>query len=210
MTMPMRARAALLLVPLGIAGCAFGTNRVRLPPSGEIALPAEGPNTAVVVKDGRADLVGAKVGFKRNGYGAKTGDVELDGGEPIADHIASDLVGLLRDRGYRASTGRNTPPPDAELLVDVEVMSFALDVKQGFWSGSLEGVAVLRVTITEARTRRSLWSDIVRAQHTKSGLQMISNGDHQEVAERLHQALLASLRQAVPSRADLAAMAAAS
>src|SRR5262245_3680089 len=94
--------AALAVV---VAGCPFRTNPVPLPRTAETAEPEQGAVMRVVVRDARPDVSGAQVGFKRNGYGSKTGSVELERGEPVADVLAHDLVALLRERGYRARSG---------------------------------------------------------------------------------------------------------
>src|SRR5262249_17315898 len=129
----------LLLLPgfLVLAGCAFGTNRVNLAAVPSSAMPADGPTTPVEVRDARAELNGTTVGFKRNGYGAKTGSVELANKQPLAERVRSDLISVLRERGYRAGLEESA----ADLRFDAEILSFIVDVKQGFWSGSLEGLS---------------------------------------------------------------------
>jgi hypothetical protein len=115
-------------------------------------------------------------------------------GEPVADVLSRDLVSLLRERGYRARSDRG----DEELRLNAELINFLIDTKQGFWSGSLEGIAVVKLQIVDTANGREVWSDVVRANHVKSGLQFTSEGDHQEVAERLYQELLTNIRAAVP------------
>jgi len=100
----------------------------------------------------------------------------------------------LRERGYRARSDRG----DEELRLNAELINFLIDTKQGFWSGSLEGIAVVKLQIVDTANGREVWSDVVRANHVKSGLQFTSEGDHQEVAERLYQELLTNIRAAVP------------
>ena len=187
-------RLLLLLGLLTLAGCAFGTDRVNLAGVPSIAMPADGPTTRVEVRDARAELSGATVGFKRNGYGAKTGSVELTNKQPLVDRVRSDMISILRERGYRAGSDEST----AELRCDAEILSFIVDVKQGFWSGSLEGLSAVRVTISEQETGRQVWSDVVRGEYDKTGLQFVSGGDNQEVAEKLYANLMTNMRAAIP------------
>ena len=187
-------RLLLLLGLLTLAGCAFGTDRVNLAGVPSIAMPADGPTTRLEVRDARAELSGATVGFKRNGYGAKTGSVELTNKQPLVDRVRSDMISILRERGYRAGSDEST----AELRCEAEILSFIVDVKQGFWSGSLEGLSAVRVTISEQETGRQVWSDVVRGEYDKTGLQFVSGGDNQEVAEKLYANLMTNMRAAIP------------
>jgi len=160
------------------------------------AMPASGSTVGVRVTDARPELSGAQVGVKRNGYGAKTGSVELAGGGLLSAILTTDLVSILRERGYRAESTSGDPP--AELNLTAEIVSFGVDNKTGFWSGSLEGIAVVRVTIVDARTGQQIWSDVVRSEASEDGLQFVSEVDHQKVVERLYDALLTSFRTAIP------------
>jgi hypothetical protein len=106
--------------------CAFGANRVNFAPVASAPLPEDGATTVVEVRDARAELNGATIGFKRNGYGAKTGSVELANKQPLVDRVRTDLVFVLRERGYRAGTD----DPTAELRCDAEILSFIVDAKR--------------------------------------------------------------------------------
>ena len=193
----MERRFFIFAVAFVASGCAFGTNRVRLPATAAVPIPDRGASMAVRVKDARPEVAGAQVGFKRNGYGAKTGSVELDHDEALADVLKRDLVAILRERGYRAQDAQ-AGSEASDLLVDAEIVNFVIDVKQGFWSGAVEGIAVVRLTILDAPNRRQVLSDIARADYTKSGIQFVSEDDHQEVAENLYRRLLDNIRTAVP------------
>jgi hypothetical protein len=191
----MNARLLVILFAT-LTGCAFGTNHVMLPPVVARAAPADGPRMQVQVRDARAEMSGATVGFKRNGYGAKTGDVQLANNQPLAQRLQDDVVSILRERGYRA----DVDDPSSELRCGVEIVSFSVDVKQGFWTGSLEGIAAVRINIVEQAAGREVWSDIVRGEDTKTGVMVVSGGDHQEVVERLYANLISNIRGAVPDR----------
>ena len=187
-------RVLLFLGLVMVTGCAFGTDHVSLTAVPAIPMPSGGPTTQVDVRDARAELSGATVGFKRNGYGAKTGSVELANKQPLADRMGGDLISVLRERGYRAGSGESA----AELRFNAEILSFIVDVKQGFWSGSLEGLAAVRATMIEQDTGRQVWSDVVRGGYEKTGLQFASEGDYQEVGEKLYANLMTNMRAAVP------------
>jgi Uncharacterized lipoprotein len=191
-------RALLALGGLFLGGCAFGTNRVTLPASAQASLPPQGEQVAVHVKDARADLSGAQVGFKRNGYGAKTGTVALSDNEILSDRIARDLTALLRQRGYRAFELKDLPAEQADLVLMGEVSSFLVDVKQGFWSGDLEAFAVIRLRAIQAHSRKPVWDDVVRVE-AKKGLMAVMESDHQEVIEQLYASLVKKLQAELPS-----------
>ena len=203
MVIPRRC-CVLLAAVLAISGCAFGTNHVTVPTLPMAAMPGSGSTVAVRVTDARTELSGSQVGVKRNGYGAKTGSVELATGKAVAATLQEDLVSILRERGYRADVQGASP---AELSMTAEIVSFGVDTQQGFWSGSLEGNAVVRVTIVDSRTGQQVWNDVVRADSRQDSIQYVSEADHQAVVERLYTSLLANLRGAIPDgRAPLHAV----
>jgi hypothetical protein len=179
-----------------LSGCAFGTNRVTLSPIAASVAPMDGPRIDVRTRDARTEVSGATVGFKRNGYGAKTGDVQLANNEPLSERLGSDVVSILRERGYRADTNNVS----GELHCDVEILSFLVDVKQGVWTGTVEGIAAARIRIADQVSGREIWNDIVRADSNKKGVQFVSGGDHQEVVERLYSNLISNIRAAIPDR----------
>ena len=189
-------RRVLLCALLMVAGCAFGTNRVTVRSLPAAAMPASGSTVGVRVTDARSELSGGQVGVKRNGYGARTGSVELAGGSFLSSLLTNDLVSILRERGYRADGTTSGSPADLNLTA--EIVSFGVDTKMGFWSGSLEGIAVVRVTIVDGRSGQQVWSDVVRADANVDGLQYVSETDHQQVVEKLYDALLNNLRAAIP------------
>jgi uncharacterized lipoprotein YajG len=189
--MRLHLLAILYLTQLTTA-CAFGTNYVRLRPTVTTPLPNGGRDVAVEVKDSRPDLSGTQVGFKRNGYGAKTGSVELGGGITLSNSLANDTVVLLRQGGYRAKSVSEDLSRPASVVVKEDIVSFVVDNKMGMWSGAVEGVAVVRVDLEETAGRQS-WSDVVRAYAKKEGLQFASESDQQEVVSDLYRNLLSSL-----------------
>lgn len=194
--MMSRAGSVLCLVLLAANGCAFGTNRVTVKTLPMAAMPSSGSTIGIRVTDARPELSGAQVGVKRNGYGAKTGSVELAGGSALSSILAGDLVSILRERGYRADVQGSSLPP--ELSLTAEIVSFGVDNRTGFWSGSLEGIAVVRVSIVDGRSGQQVWSDVVRSESREDGLQYVSEFDHQVVVDKLYEALLTSLRAAIP------------
>lgn len=92
---------------------------------------------AVQVRDVRSELSGAQVGYKRNGYGAKTGSVELSGNEALADRLARDVVNLLRSKGYRAQQLQKAPMQDGAFVFGTDVTTFVVGVKHGVFSGDV-------------------------------------------------------------------------
>jgi hypothetical protein len=180
-------------------GCAFGTNRVTLPPTATVAMPASGGPMGVEVRDVRGELSGPQVGYKRNGYGAKTGSVELSGNEALADRLARDIVSLLRSKGYRAQELRNAAVQEGALVFGTDVTTFIVDVKHGFFSGDMQGIALLKVQVVQPQTRQVLWEEIVRAEYTKPNQMVALESDHQEVIEKLYAATLTALLERIPA-----------
>jgi hypothetical protein len=196
----MMIRALLLVAVVAIlSGCAFGTDHVRLPALAIERPPAQGDQVSVLVKDARADLSGSLVGFKRNGYGAKTGDVSLMDKEVVADRISRDIVSILRARGLRAYEVSELLTERADAILGVELASFLIDSKMGFWSGELQGMAVLRVKLMRADSKKTVWDEVIRAEAKKDGLMAIVESDRQEVADKLYKDLIEKLRHQLPS-----------
>jgi hypothetical protein len=196
----MVVRALLLVAVVGIlSGCAFGTDHVRLPALAIEGPPAQGDQVSVLVKDARADLSGSLVGFKRNGYGAKTGDVALVDKEVVADRISRDIVSILRARGLRAYEMSELPTERADAILGVELVSFLIDSKMGFWTGELQGMAVLRVKLTQAHSKKTVWDEVIRAEAKKEWLMAIVESDRQDVAGKLYSDLIEKLKRELPS-----------
>jgi len=187
-------------VVFALAGCAFGTDYIRLPTVSNIQAPEHGLKIAVQVRDGRADMSGTQIGFKRS-YGAKAGSVELEGGETLADRLAKELVALFRTRGYRASEGRPLPG-DTDLDALFEVSSFAVDTQMGFFMGDVLGFAVVRGRVVDVGAKRVLWEDIARAEYRKPQIVAygVTEDANKDAVRSLYQALIVKLRGIVPPK----------
>lgn len=190
----------LLAVMVGLAagGCALGTNHVLLPATLTQEMPATGSLLAVRVKDGRTDLSGAQVGFKRNGWGAKTGSVELANSEPVAHRLGQDLVAISRAKGFRASMGEPAPQGPADVILDADISGFLVDAKIG-WTITLESLAVVKVAMVDARTQQPLWSDVVRVDGRRPDVYVVVGSDYQQMVEDLYARLVSALRAAIPA-----------
>jgi hypothetical protein len=190
----------LLVVMVGLAagGCALGTNHVLLPATLTPEMPATGSLLAVRVKDSRTDLSGAQVGFKRNGWGAKTGSVELANNESLAHRLGRDLLAISRVKGFRASMSEPAPLEPAEVILDTDISTFLVDAKIG-WTITLESLAVVKVAMIDARTRQPLWSDVVRVDGRKPDVYVVVASDYQQMVEDLYARLVSALRAAVPA-----------
>jgi hypothetical protein len=160
-------------------------------------MPATGSLLAVRVKDSRTDLSGAQVGFKRNGWGARTGSVELANSEPVAHRLGQDLVAISRAKGFRASTGEPAPQGPADVILDADISGFLVDAKIG-WTITLESLAVVKVAMVDARTQQPLWSDVVRVDGRRPDVYVVVGSDYQQMVEDLYARLVSALRAAFP------------
>jgi hypothetical protein len=188
----------VVMVSLAVGGCALGTNHVVLPAALTQEMPATGDLLAVRVKDSRTDLSGAQVGFKRNGWGAKTGSVELANNESLAHRLGLDLLAISRVKGFRASMSEPAPLEPAEVILDTDISTFLVDAKIG-WTITLESLAVVKVAMVDARTRQPLWSDVVRVDGRKPDVYVVVASDYQQMVEDLYARLVSALRAAVPA-----------
>jgi hypothetical protein len=187
----------VVMVALAVGGCALGTNHVVLPAALTQEMPATGGLLAVRVKDSRTDLSGAQVGFKRNGWGAKTGSVELANNEPLAHRLGRDLVAISRAKGFRASIGEPAPQGPADVILDTDISGFLVDAKIG-WTITLESLAVVKVAMVDARTQQPLWSDVVRVDGRRPDVYVVVGSDYQQMVEDLYARLVWALRAAIP------------
>lgn len=189
----------LLVVMVGLAagGCALGTNYVVLPATLAPEMPATGGLLAVQVKDSRTDLSGGQVGFKRNGWGAKTGSVELANNELLAHRLGRDLVAISRAKGFRAFVGEPAYQGPADVILDTDISGFLVDAKIG-WTITLESLAVAKVAMVDARTQQLLWSDVVRVDGRKPDVYVVVGSDYQQMVEDLYARLVSALRAAIP------------
>jgi hypothetical protein len=180
---------------LGVGGCSFGTTYVTLPAAPSTADPALGEALSVQVKDGRAELSGGQVATKHSWYGAKTGDVALSDNVVLTERVAIDLIGILRERGYRAFDVKRLPIGQADLAVMAEITNFFIAVS--YWTGELEGFAVVRVRALNP-SGRLLWEDIIRAEYRKTDVRAIVTSDHQAIVEGLYLEMRKKLRDEIP------------
>ena len=189
----------LLVVMVGLAagGCALGTNYVVLPATLAPEMPGTGGLLAVQVKDSRTDLSGGQVGFKRNGWGAKTGSVELANNELLAHRLGRDLVAISRAKGFRAFVGEPAYQGPADVILDTDISGFLVDAKIG-WTITLESLAVAKVAMVDARTQQLLWSDVVRVDGRKPDVYVVVGSDYQQMVEDLYARLVSALRAAIP------------
>lgn len=186
-----------VMVGLAAGGCALGTNYVVLPATLAPEMPATGALLAVQVKDSRTDLSGGQVGFKRNGWGAKTGSVELANNELLAHRLGRDLVAISRAKGFRAFVGEPAYQGPADVILDTDISGFLVDAKIG-WTITLESLAVAKVAMVDARTQQLLWSDVVRVDGRKPDVYVVVGSDYQQMVEDLHARLVSALRAAIP------------
>jgi hypothetical protein len=181
--------AIALIVALASSGCVNATSFVTLPAASTAALPERGDGVIVAVRDLRTGVSGYEVGAKRAGSGGST--IDLKDREPLGDHLARDLVMLLRRQGYRARDSREAAGQPAALILTAGIEEFTVLADLG--TTRVTGRAVLRLQAGRPDTRQLVWRDVVAAEAEKQVAQPMDE-DSQEIAERLYRLVLQQLR----------------
>ncbi|HET7876010.1 MAG TPA: hypothetical protein VFN71_10880 [Methylomirabilota bacterium] len=197
MRRPVRLLVALpLMCALASSGClsapGFVTSFVTLPAASIAALPERGDGVVVAVQDLRKGVSGYEVGSKRAaGWGSEGSRIDLKDREALGDHLARDLVMLLRGQGYRARDSREAAGQPAALILTAGIEQFKVLADLG--TARVTGLAVLRLQAGRPDTRQLVWRDVVMAEVEKQGFQQL-DADYQEIAEKLYRVVLRQLR----------------
>jgi hypothetical protein len=152
-----------MVVPIGLAGCAFGTRHPTLvyPPDespGYMALAHAEPNAPIaarhvrVVLHGFADERADKnvVGTVRNGYGIRTADVVPT--NSVSDWVTAAVRSELERSGYRV-TRAETADDSGSYVVSGEILNVFCDMYLEF-SGQVVLVATVRKDGRELLNKR--------------------------------------------------------
>lgn len=154
--------------------------------------PAAGPLVAVKVEDHRAGVAGYEVGAKYNpGWGGYEGStIDLKDKASLADQVAQDAVGVLREQGYRAEVIREIPEGAADILltVDIDVFTMSLTLGQDV---RLDGLFFLEA-VRPSDSRR--WTDAVGARFELASSIYPSDAEFQGCFERLYSTLRDKMR----------------
>ena len=176
LTLPLRARLALLPVLLLLGACA--TNRSTL----TLAVPAQGtlvsghkvavidtvtdqrtfeadpdqPSTPSLKKGAKYSLDAEgrskAIARKRNGYGMAIGDIVLEGDATVQTLTRQLVTQGLQQRGYRVAAPGEAVPADA-LKLRVNVNEFWAWITPGMWAGTIEARVKTSIEASSDTTR---------------------------------------------------------
>lgn len=191
---------ALCVVALGAcAPPAYTTSFVTLSAGATVPLPTTGDWVTVRVEDGRKGVAGYEVGAKRVPLGYEASTISLKDKELLSDHVTQDVVGVLRERGYRAYDSRELGREQADVVVIVRIERFSVDVNTGL--PKIPGSAVLVLEALQAVSNQALSKATVRADFSKEFSKNVfggfSDSDYQDVLEGLYGAVKQQIREKI-------------
>ena len=168
------------------------TSIVAPPDRAPVPSPRTGSVVAVTVEDHRTGVASYEVGAKHNpgwgGYEAST--VDLKDKASLADVVAEDTAGLLRQQGYRADVVRGVPGSAPDVLLTIRIDVFRVLVVPGL-DIRVDGLFVLNVVNpSESQSR----ADAVGARFEFASSLYPSDSELQGCFDRLYATLRDKLR----------------
>jgi hypothetical protein len=161
------------------------------------ASPAAGPLVAVTVEDGRTEVSPYEVGAKYSSqWGYEGSTIDLKDKVSLADEMARDVAGLLREQGYRAEVSRGAPEDAAEILLTIRIDVFNLLLILG-QDVRLEGLLLMDAL---RRTDSRRWADAVGARFELDSSMYPSDAEFQRCFERLYGVLRDKMRNRLGAR----------
>ena len=155
-------RITLLLAVLLIQGCAFTTARlnVGVPPGANL----KGPISQVTPKkfdiqaleDERSDK--ARIGWKKNGYGANTADILST--RPVTELVAEAIRAGLQQNGHAIAT-------PSDIVISGSVTRFWFEVKPNFWTVEFTGNVECDLRFVKAGTTQEVYKSRYSGTYTK-------------------------------------------
>ena len=189
---------AVSLIVLGCllaGGCAYATSYVTLGPTLDAPMPETGDQVAVRVEDGRKGVSRYELGAKHVPAGWESNTIDLKEKEFLTDHVATDIVALLRERGFRARDSRRSPSDPADRTVVVRIEQFYARVMVG--GGTASASAVFVVEALPRGTDQPPRKEMISTELSKKISLLATDADCQEVVEGLYREVLRQLREKI-------------
>jgi hypothetical protein len=191
---------ALCVVALGAcAPPAYTTSFVTLSARVTVPLPTTGDWVTVRVEDGRKGVAGYEVGAKRVPLGYEASTISLKDKKLLSDHITQDVVGLLRERGYRAYDSHELGRERADVVIMVQIERFSVDVNTGLQkipSSAMLVLEALQPVSNQVLSKTTVRVDFSK-EFSKSVFSGFSDSDYQEVLEGLYSAVKQQIREKI-------------
>jgi hypothetical protein len=149
----MSFRIALIAAAsLALGACAFGDEKLNL------AYDASATTVAVSdVADERAEK--AAIGYKRNGFGAKTADILSV--KPTAELVKEALVATLEKNGHTIGGA------DERFAVKTTLRKFWFDYKTGLVTVEFYGNVQAEIVVVDQQTGETMFREIFEGYHSE-------------------------------------------
>jgi hypothetical protein len=190
----LRVFILLGLLAVGMSGCAFSTDVVKIEYSPSRFTKVTESQKAIEVQRIK-DIRGVEptlLAYKGVQY-KTTGKYVAE--KEVADLMTDAIRQLLANLNYKVVEGKG------DLTLTGEILKFDSQVLVGFWSGSIEGSTQVNFKLTDNQSRNIVWSEMISAYAKKTGLQVDREGHRKEVAEQVLDQLMQKLAESTTFKA---------
>ncbi len=154
---------AIVAASLALAGCAFGDEKLNLALDTSAAKPgvlSEAPPAIVFVTDVKDERPEQRaIGYKRNGYGAKTAKILSVRPEP--DLVKEALTTTLEKNGHKIGAAGE------RFAVDTKLRKFWFDYKTGLVTVEFYGNVQAEVSLRDQVTGETLYTEVHDGYHSR-------------------------------------------
>jgi ABC-type uncharacterized transport system auxiliary subunit len=173
---------------LALTACAFGDEKLNLAYDASAAkagVLSEAQPATVAVKDVTDDRVERNaIGYKRNGFGAKTADILSV--KPAPELVKEALVATLEKNGHKIGGDGD------RYAIDTKLRKFWFDYKTGLVTVEFFGNVQAEIAVVDQQTGETLYSEIFEGYHSEK-----TGGGLSKTWTRIMNAALADLANKV-------------
>jgi hypothetical protein len=176
--------AILAAVTLALSACAYGDAKLALAYDASTAkagVLSEAPATTIYltdVEDRRVEK--ERIGYKRNGFGAKTADIVSD--RPVPEIVKEALAAALEKNNHIIGGA------DARIAIKPSLTNFWFDYKTGFVSVEFFGQVQAELSVVDQSSGATVYSEIFDGYYSEK-----TGGGLKKTWQRVMNAALADL-----------------
>lgn len=155
--------AAIAAAGLSLSACAYGDAKLSLAYDASAAksgVLSEAPSTSIAMKDVVDERIErTAIGYKRNGFGAKTADILSV--KPAPELVRETLVATLQKNGHKIGG------PGDRYALETKLRKFWFDYKVGLVTVEFYGNVQAEVSLIDTQTGQALFKDIFEGYHSE-------------------------------------------
>jgi ABC-type uncharacterized transport system auxiliary subunit len=176
--------AILVAAAAALSACAYGDAKLALAYDGSTAkagVLSEAPATTIYladVEDRRVEK--QRIGYKRNGFGAKTADIVSE--RPVPEIVEEALASALQKNGHILGG------PEERFAIKPALTNFWFDYKTGFVTVEFYGQVQTELSVVDQSTGTAIYSEVFDGYYSEK-----TGGGLKKTWQRIMNAALADL-----------------